>query len=86
MSTREIPAESKIGERGTVTIPVNLRRQLDLEPGDKLRWNTDEEGNISVEVVKQRYGAFEDDDMKAPMGGDSLETDDLAEDEENPFN
>lgn len=86
MSTKEVTAESKIGERGTVTIPLNLRRQLDLEPGDKLRWNTDEEGYLSVEVVKQRYGAFEDDDMKAPMGGDSLETPDLAEDEENPFN
>jgi bifunctional DNA-binding transcriptional regulator/antitoxin component of YhaV-PrlF toxin-antitoxin module len=86
MSTKEVPAESKIGERGTVTIPVNLRRQLDLEPGDKLRWNIDEGGYLSVEVVKQRYGAFEDDDMKAPMGGDSLETHDLAEDEENPFN
>jgi len=86
MSTKEVPAESKIGERGTVTIPVNLRRQLDLEPGDKLRWNIDEGGYLSVEVVKQRYGAFEDDDMNDPMGGDSLETHDLAEDEENPFN
>jgi len=35
-------------------------------------------------VVKQRYGAFEDDDMKAPMGGDSLETHDLTGNEEDP--
>jgi len=86
MSPKEVHAESKVTDRGTVTIPVDLRRQLDSEPGDKLRWNTDEEENLSVEVVKQRYGAFEDDDMKAPMGGDSLETHDLAEDEGNPFN
>jgi len=66
-----------------VTIPADLRRRLDIEPGDKLRWNTDEEGNLSVEVVKQRYGAFEDDEMKVPMGGDSLETHDLAGNEED---
>jgi len=86
MSTKEISAESKVTDRGTVTIPVDLRRQLDIEPGDKLRWNTDEEENISVEVVKQRYGAFEDDHRKAPMGGDGLETHDLAGDDESPFN
>ena len=86
MSTKEISAESKVTDRGTATIPVDLRRQLDIEPGDKLRWNTDEEENISVEVVKQRYGAFEDDHRKAPMGGDGLETHDLAGDEESPFN
>ena len=86
MSSKEVSAESKVTDRGTVTIPVDLRRQLDIEPGDKLRWNTDEEENISVEVVKQRYGAFEDDNRKAPMGGDGLETHDLAGDEENPFN
>ena len=84
MSTKEVHVESKVSDRGTVTIPVDLRRQLDLELGDKLRWNTDEEGNLSVEVVKQRYGTFEDDDMKAPMGGDSLETHDLAGNEEDP--
>jgi hypothetical protein len=37
-----------------------------------------------VEIVRQRYGAFEDDDLKAPMGGDSRETHDLAGHEEDP--
>jgi len=84
MAAGEAPEETKVSDRGMVTIPADLRRHLDIEPGDKLRWNTDEEGNLSVEVVKQRYGALEDDDMKAPMGGDSLETHDLTGNEEDP--
>ena len=84
MPTNEIPEETKVSDRGMVTIPADLRRRLDIEPGDKLRWDVDEEGNLSVEVVKQRYGAFDDDDLKAPMGGDGLETHDLAGYEEDP--
>jgi len=84
MATEEAPEETKVSDRGMVTIPASLRRRMDIEPGDKLRWDTDEEGNLSVEVVKQRYGAFENDDMKAPMGGDSLETHDLSGNEEDP--
>jgi len=83
MAAEEAPEETKVSDRGMVTIPADLRRRLDIEPGDKLRWDTDEEGNLSVEVVKQRYGAFADDDMKAPMGGDSLDTHDLAGNEED---
>jgi antitoxin PrlF len=84
MAAEEVPEETKVSDRGMVTIPADLRRRLDIEPGDKLRWDTDEEGNLSVEVVKQRYGAFADDDMKAPMGGDSLDTHNLAGNEEDP--
>lgn len=84
MATDETPQETKVSDRGMVTIPASLRRRLDIESGDKLRWYTDEQGNLSVEVVKQRYGAFEDDDMKAPMGGDSPDTHDLSGNEEDP--
>jgi len=84
MAAEEAPEETKVSDRGMVTIPADLRRRLDIEPGDKLRWDTDEAGTLSVEVVKQRYGAFADDEMKAPMGGDSLETHDLAGNEEDP--
>lgn len=83
MATEEAPEETTVSDRGMVTIPADLRRHLDIEPGDKLRWETDEDGALSVEVVKQRYGAFADDDMKAPMGGDGLETHDLAGHEED---
>lgn len=84
MATDEGPEETTVSDRGMVTIPAALRHRLDIEPGDKLRWDTDEEGNLSVEVVRQRYGAFEDDDLKAPMGGDSRDTHDLAGHEDDP--
>lgn len=84
MATDDAPQETKVSDRGMVTIPVSLRRRLDIEPGDKIRWDSDDNGNLSVEVVKQRYGAFDGDDLKAPMGGDSQETHDLAGHERDP--
>ncbi|WP_435186432.1 AbrB/MazE/SpoVT family DNA-binding domain-containing protein [Halobellus sp. EA9] len=77
MAAEETPQETKVSDRGMVTIPADLRQRLDIEPGDKLRWKTDEEGNLSVEVVKQRYGAF-DDFEPVSMGGGGSETHDLA--------
>lgn len=83
MATGEAPEETTVSDRGMVTIPASLRRRLDIEAGDKLRWTVDD-GTLSVEVVRQRYGAFEDDEVKAPLGGDGLETHDLAGHEEDP--
>ena len=78
MATEDTPAETRVSDEGTVTIPASFRRRLDIEPGDKLRWDTDGQDRLTVAVVRQRYGAFEDDDLKAPLGGDSDETHDLA--------
>ena len=50
MATEEGPEETKVGDQGMVTIPADLRRRLDIEPGDKLRWTTNEEGDLSVEI------------------------------------
>lgn len=83
MAAEDMPEETKVSDRGMVTIPAAIRRRLDIESGDKLRWNTDEEGNLSVEVIKQRYGAF-DDFEPVPMEGDGLETHDLAGYEDDP--
>ncbi|MBX0297381.1 MULTISPECIES: AbrB/MazE/SpoVT family DNA-binding domain-containing protein [Haloarcula] len=77
MAADDAPEETKVSDRGMVTIPASLRRRLDIEPGDKLRWDADDEGNLSVEVVKQNYGAF-DDFEPVPMGGDGSETHDLG--------
>ncbi|WP_135806931.1 AbrB/MazE/SpoVT family DNA-binding domain-containing protein [Halorussus marinus] len=60
MAAEEGPEETKVSDRGMVTIPADLRRYLDIEPGDKLRWTTDEEGGLSVEIVHQREGVFDD--------------------------
>jgi hypothetical protein len=34
--------------------------RLDIETGDKLRWTVSEENDLSVEVVHQREGVFDD--------------------------
>lgn len=52
--------ETKVSDRGMVTIPAELRRRLDIEPGDKLRWTLTDEGALSVEIVHQREGVFDD--------------------------
>ncbi|MGQ3331045.1 AbrB/MazE/SpoVT family DNA-binding domain-containing protein [Halorubrum sp. FL23] len=83
MATEDVPEETKVSDRGMVTIPASLRHRLDIEAGDKLRWGADDDGNLSVEVVKQRYGAF-DDFEPVPMGGGGSETHDLAGHEEDP--
>jgi antitoxin PrlF len=83
MATEDAPEETTVSDRGMVTIPASLRRRLDIEPGDKLRWEVDDEGGLSVEVVKQRYGAF-DDFEPVSMGGGGSETHDLAGNEDDP--
>jgi len=83
MATEEAPEETTVSDRGMVTIPASLRRRLDIEAGDKLRWDVDEDGTLSVEVVRKRYGAF-DGFEPVPMGGDGLETHDLAGHEDDP--
>lgn len=78
MATDETPEETTVSDRGMVTVPASLRRRLDIEPGDKLRWDVTDGGELTVTVVRQRHGAFADDTMKADLGGDGLETHDLA--------
>jgi len=60
MAAGDESIETKVSDRGAVTIPTALRQQLGIEPGDKLRWTTDEEGELSVEVIQQREGVFDD--------------------------
>ncbi len=82
MAADDGPEETTVSDRGTITIPSSLRRRLDIEAGDKLRWRVDDEGDLTAEVVKQRYGAF-DDFEPVPMGGGSG-THDLAGHEDDP--
>jgi len=60
MATEEAPEETKVSDRGMVTIPAEIRRRLDIGPGDKLRWAVDEDGDLTVELVHQREGVFDD--------------------------
>jgi AbrB family looped-hinge helix DNA binding protein len=84
MATEDAPAETKVSDRGMVTIPAALRRRLDIEAGDKLRWDVDEDGTLTVEIVQQRYGAF-DDFEPVSMGDDDLEAHNLAGYENDPI-
>lgn len=77
MATEPTPEETKVNDRGMVTIPASLRHRLDIESGDKLRWEIDERQTLTVEVVKQQYGAF-DDFEPVPMGGDGSNTHDVT--------
>jgi AbrB family looped-hinge helix DNA binding protein len=60
MAADEASEETKVSDRGMVTIPADLRRRLDIEPGDKLRWTIDENDTLNVEIVHQREGVFDD--------------------------
>jgi antitoxin PrlF len=59
MATNEATDETTVNDSYAVTIPATIRQQLDLEPGDKIRWTVDDTGELSVEIVNQRYGAFD---------------------------
>lgn len=52
--------ETTVNDSYSVTVPAAVRREAGIEAGDKLRWCVDEDGNLSVEIVKQRYGALSD--------------------------
>jgi len=60
MPTGEIPDESKVEDDNAVRIPTRVRDQLDVSPGDRVRWNVTDDGELTVEVVEQEYGVFED--------------------------
>lgn len=56
--SHSVEDETTINESYSITVPASVREELDLGPGDKLRWAVDESGELSVEVVRQRTGAF----------------------------
>lgn len=53
MATQETPEETKVSDSGVVTVPPSIRQRLDIKPGDKIRWSTDDEGNLTVEVGRE---------------------------------
>ncbi|WP_136592187.1 AbrB/MazE/SpoVT family DNA-binding domain-containing protein [Salinigranum halophilum] len=54
----EVEDETTVNSSYSVTVPAAVRREAGVEAGDKLRWRVDEDGTLSVEVIKQQYGAF----------------------------
>jgi antitoxin PrlF len=56
--SHEVEDETTVNESYSVTVPAAVRREAGVEAGDKIRWYVDEDGGLSIELVKQHYGAF----------------------------
>jgi len=59
MSSESVDSESKVSGN-QANIPARIRRELDIDDGDKLRWHIEEDGTLRVHVVQQRSGTFDD--------------------------
>lgn len=57
MSSEGVDSESKVSGN-QANIPARIRRELDIDDGDKLRWHVEEDGTLRVQVVQQRSGTF----------------------------
>jgi AbrB family looped-hinge helix DNA binding protein len=60
MATEDPPEETTVSDRGMVTIPAEIRRHLEIDAGDKISWDVDDDGKLTIEVVHQREGVFDD--------------------------
>lgn len=58
MSSDRVDAESKVSGN-QANIPARIRRELDIDDGDQLRWSMESDGTVRVEVVSQQTGTFE---------------------------
>lgn len=59
MSSERVDSESKVSGN-QANIPARIRRELDIDDGDKLRWHIEDDGTLRVRVVQQRCGTFSD--------------------------
>lgn len=59
MGSKRVDAESKVSGN-QANIPARIRRELDIDDGDQLRWRIEDDGSIRVQVVQQQTGTFDD--------------------------
>lgn len=59
VSTESVDAESKVSGN-QANIPARIRRELDIDDGDHLRWHVEDDGSLRVRVVQQKTGTFAD--------------------------
>ena len=59
MSSERVDSESKVSGN-QANIPARIRRECDIDDGDKLRWHIEDDGTLRVDVVQQRSGTFSD--------------------------
>ena len=59
MSSESVDSESKVSGN-QANIPARIRRELNIDDGDKLRWHLEDDGTLLVRVVQQRSDTFRD--------------------------
>lgn len=59
MSSERVDSESKVSGN-QANIPVRIRRTLDIDDGDRLRWHIEDDVTLRVQAVQQRNGTFGD--------------------------
>jgi bifunctional DNA-binding transcriptional regulator/antitoxin component of YhaV-PrlF toxin-antitoxin module len=74
MSSDRIDAESKVSGN-QANIPARIRRALNIDDGDQLRWQLEDDGSARGEFVRQQSGTFADFE-----GYDGAETTDVTAD------
>lgn len=52
--------ETPVDDRYAVTIPASVRASVGLQPGDRLRWQVDDQNRLVAEVVTEQYGLADD--------------------------
>jgi len=57
MSSESVDSESKVSGN-QANIPARIRRELDIDDGDKLRWQIEDDGTLRVQIVQQHTGTF----------------------------
>lgn len=57
MSSEGVDSESKVSGN-QANIPARIRRELDIDDGDTLRWHIEDDGTLRVQLVQQRSGTF----------------------------
>lgn len=72
VNSDRIDAESEVSGNRT-NVPVRIRRALDIDDGDRLRWQLEGDGSVRVAVRHQRTGTFAEYD-----GYDGEETTDVT--------
>ena len=60
MAADDAPKETTVSDRGMVTILAEIRHRLEIDPGDKLRWTVDDDSELTVDIIHQREGVFDD--------------------------
>lgn len=72
-SGTEFVSESKVSGN-QANIPAHIRRALDIDDGDRLRWRYTDSGDVLVEVVHRQTGTFADfEGYEGGPGGDVVD-------------